>query len=59
VNDVKRGLRFIRRALRRPPARAAKNVMTLAISEQAARKYSPTWKLFVESLIQPTMNGPT
>src|SRR6516162_235000 len=27
-------------------------------SEQPARKYSAIWKLFVESLIQPTTNGP-
>src|SRR6202022_3722055 len=41
-----------------PAARAAKNVMTAHISEHAARKYSPTSKLPVESLIQPTMKGP-
>src|SRR6202049_4002587 len=41
-----------------PAARAAKNVITAHDSEQAARKYSPTSKLPVESLIQPTMKGP-
>jgi hypothetical protein len=41
-----------------PAARAANEVMTAHISEQAARKYSPASKLPVESLIQPTVNGP-
>ena len=42
-----------------PDARAAKKVMTAHANEQAARKYRPAWKLPVESLIQPTMKGPT
>src|ERR1700675_2935147 len=41
-----------------PAARAAMYVMIAHESEQAARKYSPASKLLVESLIQPTMNGP-
>src|SRR5258708_21837459 len=41
-----------------PAARAAKNVITAHIKEQAARKYRPASKLPVEALIQPTMKRP-
>jgi hypothetical protein len=42
-----------------PDARAAKNVIAAHPNEHAARKYKPAWKLPVESLIQPTIKGPT